>query len=165
MTSWKLEIAWKGLLNSFQICYCDNGDVVCSTRICPNVALDFANCVAAQPAEGQCCPSKYVCSGNAGQTGNFQSSLGYFGGSWTNSMLCSFTTCCYSTLYLNCRILFTFAISGSESSKVTFKTKCKNCIHYTIQWQLLNMFCNQPSKIRPVFCHNNIHNSCNKQHQ
>jgi hypothetical protein len=62
--SWNVKICLK-ISHALQICYCNYGEVVCSTRQCPAVALEFANCIALPVAEGQCCPNKYVCDAEA----------------------------------------------------------------------------------------------------
>jgi len=56
--------------NACEHCYCMRGDIVCAVQECevPMMAANGKSCRAMPAAEGECCPSNYVCEDDSATT-------------------------------------------------------------------------------------------------
>ncbi|XP_075147528.1 tenectin [Haematobia irritans] len=63
-------------------CYCMRGDIICAVQECkmPMLAGNGKQCHAMPPAEGECCPSNYVCEDDSATTQIYEATTLSYGG-------------------------------------------------------------------------------------
>uniref|UniRef100_A0A1I8PVE1 VWFC domain-containing protein n=1 Tax=Stomoxys calcitrans TaxID=35570 RepID=A0A1I8PVE1_STOCA len=63
-------------------CYCMRGDIICAVQECkmPMLAGNGKQCHAMPPAEGECCPSNYICEDDTATTEVYEATTLPYGG-------------------------------------------------------------------------------------